>query len=117
MGTHGRRAAAWQSSQDCPSWSPLLAHLAEPVKELQTESLALGLEVGAGDVQQTYRVVVCTLKKELHEVESLVVQSTGLGEWEVSSSGNPSCDQECEAAERVLAPSGPFHRAPRVLGL
>lgn len=69
------------------------------------------------DVHQIYRVFAYILKKELHEVESLIVQSTGLGEEVVSSLGNPSCDQKYEAGEMALAPWGASHLALRVLGL
>lgn len=101
-GKRGRKAAAWRSSLGCPSWSPLLAPLAEPGRVLQTGDLVL--EVAVTDAHQIYRVVAYTLKKEHHEVESLTVQSTGLEEEVVSSLGNPSCDQEYEAGERVLVP-------------
>lgn len=84
---------------------------------LQKENLVLGLEVAVTDVHQIYRVVAYTLKKQLHEVENLIVQSTGLGEEQVSSLGNPSYDQELEAGERVLAPWGASHLCPRVLCL
>lgn len=117
MGKLGKKVAAWQSSLGCPSWSPLLVPLAEPGRVLQKENLALGPEVAVTDVHQIYRVVAYTLKKQLHEVESLIVQSTGLWGEEVSSLENPSYDQEYEAGERVLAPWGASHLCPRFLDL
>lgn len=101
-GKRVRKAAAWRSSLGCPSWSPLLAPLSEPGRVLQTGDWVL--EVAVPDAHQIYSVVACTLKKQRHEVESLIVQSTGLEEEVVSSLGNPSCDQECEAGGTVLAP-------------
>lgn len=50
--------------------------------------LVLGWELAVTDVLQTCRVVACTLK-ELREVESLIVQSTGLMGEVVSSLGSP----------------------------
>lgn len=72
-GRLGRRAAAWRSSQDCPSWNPLLAPPVVTERVLQIEDLVLELEVAATDVQQIYRVAAYTLRKELHEVGSLIV--------------------------------------------
>lgn len=74
------------------------------------------LPVAVTEVHQIYRVFAYTLKKELHEVESLTVQSTGLEEEVVSSLGNPSCDQEYES-EKALAPWEASHLALRILGL
>lgn len=69
----GRRAVAWRSFQGCPSWIPLLAPPGGPVRVPRREDLVLELEVAATDVQQTYRVVAYTPRKELHEVENLTV--------------------------------------------
>lgn len=117
-GTPARRAAAWRASLGCPAWSPRPAFPAGLGPVLQRENLALVLEGAGTDVHQVYRVVACTPKKELREVGSLIVLATGLGGGGVLSSlGNLSCDPEYEAGERVLAPWGASHLAPRVLDL
>lgn len=115
VGPRGRRAAAWRSSPGCPSWSLHSAPPAGPGPALQTETLPPGREVAVIDVHQIYRVVACIREKELREVESLIVQSMGVGGGVASAPGNPSRDPTCEAGVRVLAPWGSSRLAPRVL--
>ena len=116
-GIHGRRAAAWPASQGCPAWSPHPARPAGLGPELQTENPVPGLQGAGAAVRQVYRGGAGTLKEERCEVGSRIVLSTGLGGGEVSSLGNPSCDPEGGAGEKVLAPRGASRLAPRVLGL